>query len=74
MTSTPICWLTGLALAILMACTRAPTLAGFLPRIARYYPHWLGVTSGYVAAAVALQAAAVVWGGRSNRLQQGIHV
>lgn len=31
-----------------------PTLAGFLPRIAHYYPRWLGTMSGYVAVAVAI--------------------
>jgi hypothetical protein len=52
----------------------APTLSGFLPRIAHYYPHWLGVTAGYVGAALALQAVAMTLDERSSRLQQGMHV
>lgn len=33
-----------------------PTFAGFLPRLAHYYPHWLGVTAGYVGFVLALHA------------------
>lgn len=38
-----------------------PTLAGFLPRIVHYVPHWFGVTAGYVGTAFVLDALVRAW-------------
>jgi len=46
-----------------------PTFAGFLPRIAHYYPHWLGVTAGYVGFVLALHAVVCMAVERMTTLQ-----
>lgn len=45
-----------------------PTFAGFLPRVAHYYPHWLGVTAGYVGFVLALHAALCMVAERLGKL------
>lgn len=47
-----------------------PTLAGFLPRVARYYPHWLGVSAGYVGVAFVAGLLATRLRTAADRLEQ----